>query len=76
MAELKAQKDAIEMERERVNFDADTWRTQMNELERELEASATKARAQLGAAREETERHRRTAYEMQAAVNKLKVRYT
>ena len=64
----------MKQERERVKFDAETWRTQMTELEHELDGAGNKWRSQLAAARDETERQRRAAYEMQAELNEAKVK--
>ena len=67
VAQLKAQEESMKQERERVKFDSETWRTQMTELEHELDGAGNKWRSQLAAARDETERQRRAAYEMQIA---------
>ena len=64
----------MKQERERVKFDSETWRTQMTELEHELDGAGNKWRSQLAAARDETERQRRAAYEMQAEVNESRVK--
>ena len=74
VAQLKAQEESMKQERERVKFDSETWRTQMTELEHELDGAGNKWRSQLAAARDETERQRRAAYEMQAEVNESRVK--
>ena len=53
---------------------SETWRTQMTELEHELDGAGNKWRSQLAAARDETERQRRATYEMQAELNESRVK--